>query len=378
MRLPRFEHLQPNSLEEALDLLSEYGEEAKVIAGGTDLLVTMKHRLLTPQYLLDLKGLGLDFIEESQEVLKIGALTRLTTLTKSPLVRERFPVLAQAASCVAAPPLRNMATLGGNLCLNTRCFFYNQSQFWRQARPPCFKTGGEMCHAVKGADHCYSAYQADLAPVLIALEARVKVQSSNSKVQGSNSKKVSERAIPLLDLYTGQGEKPIALEAGEILTEVEIPTPIIAESEIRNPKSEIRWGGDYQKLRYRGAMDFPLLGVAAVLHWNDGTCVKAKVVLTAVASAPVVVEQASKLLEGSELDEEVIAQAAEAAHDAAHPIAKIGSTPRYRRKMVRVLTRRAIAKAWEGSKGAGEQGRHGEGEMGGRDGKADHSIDSQW
>jgi len=141
MRLPQFEHLQPQSLHEALDLLSEYGEDAKVIAGGTDLLVTMKHRLLTPKYLLNLKGIGLDFIEESQEGLRIGALTRLTTLIKSPLVRQRFPILAQATSCVAAPPLRNMATLGGNLCLNTRCFFFNQSQFWRQARPSLLQNG---------------------------------------------------------------------------------------------------------------------------------------------------------------------------------------------------------------------------------------------
>lgn len=322
MRLPKFEHLQPESLEEALDFLSEYGEEAKVIAGGTDLLVAMKHRLLTPKYLVNLKGLGLDFIAEGQDRLRIGALTRLTTLIKSPLVRERFPILAQAASYVAAPPLRNMATLGGNLCLNTRCFFYNQSQFWRQARPPCFKTGGEMCHAVKGGDHCYSVYQGDLAPVLIALEAKVKLV-----------RKGSERVIPLPELYTGQGEEPIALEADEILTEVEIPAPTAS------------WGGDYQKLRYRGAMDFPLVGVAAVLHWNDGTCVKAKVVLTAIASAPVVVEEASQLLEGSRLDGEVIAEAAEAAYNVARPVSNIGSTPLYRRKMVRVMTRRAIEAA---------------------------------
>jgi len=320
MRLPKFEHLQPESLEEALDLLSEYGEEAKVIAGGTDLLVSMKHRLFTPKYLLNLKGLELDFIEDGREGLRIGALTRLTTLIKSPLVREKFPVLAQAAGYVSAPPLQNMGTLGGNLCLNTRCFFYNQSQFWRQARPLCVKTGGEICHVVKGSDHCYSVYQSDLAPVLIALEARVKV-----------AKKGSEWVIPLLDLYTGKGEEPIALEAGEILTEVEIPVPAAS------------WTGDYQKLRYRGAMDFPLVGVAAVLNWNGENCARARVVLTAVASAPIVVEEASRLLEGQKPDEEAIARAAEAAYEVAPPVANIGSTPLYRRKMVRVMTKRAIA-----------------------------------
>jgi 4-hydroxybenzoyl-CoA reductase subunit beta len=322
MRLPKFEHLQPESLEEALDLLSEHGEEIKVIAGGTDLLVSMKQRLLTPRYLLNLKGLELDFVEEGKEGLKIGALTRLTTLIKSPIVQEKFPVLAQAVSYVSAPPLQNMGTLSGNLCLNTRCFFYNQSQFWRQARPPCFKTGGEMCHVVKGGDHCYSVYQGDLAPVLIALDARVKL-----------AKRGGERVIPLLNFYTGRGEEPIALEAGEILTEVEIPAPTAS------------WGGDYQKLRYRGAMDFPLVGVAAVLNWNGESCARAKVVLTAVASAPVMAEEASKLLERQKLDEEAIARAAEAAYEVAHPVANIGSTPLYRRKMVRVMTKRAIANA---------------------------------
>jgi len=322
MRLPKFEHLQPESLEEALDLLSEHGEEAKVIAGGTDLLVSMKHRLLTPKYLLNLKGLELDFIEESKEGLRIGALTRLTTIIKSSLVRRKFPILAQAASYVSAPPLQNMGTLGGNLCLNSRCFFYNQSRFWRQARPLCFKTGGEVCHVVKAGDHCYSVYQGDLAPVLIALEARAKL-----------AKKGGERVISVLDLYTGKGEEPIALEAGEILTEVEIPALSALE------------GGDYQKLRYRGAMDFPLVGVAAVLDWNGGACARAKVVLTAVASAPVVVEKAGKLLEGQEPGEEIIARAAEAAYEVAHPVANIGSAPFYRRKMVRVMTRRAIANA---------------------------------
>jgi len=323
MRLPKFEHLQPETLEEALGLLSEHGGEAKVMAGGTDLLVSMKHKLLTPKYVLNLKGLGLDFIEEGQGGLRIGALTRLVDLVRSPLVGERFPILARAAGYVAAPPLQNMGTVGGNLCQDTRCFFYNQSRFWRGGRPLCFKTGGEMCHVVKGGGHCYSVYQGDLAPVLMALEARVKLV-----------KKGGQRVIPLSDLYTGRGEEPLALEGGEILTEVEVPG--LAGW----------WGGDYQKLRYRGAMDFPLMGVAAVLHRDGGRCSRARVVLTAVASAPVVVEGASELLEGQKPGEEVMARAAEAAYAVAHPVANVGSTPLYRRKMVRVMAQRAMGKAW--------------------------------
>jgi 4-hydroxybenzoyl-CoA reductase subunit beta len=327
MRLPKFEHLQPESLVEALELLAEYGEQAKIIAGGTELLVTMKQGLLAPAYLVNPKEIAeLDFIaSEDEKGLRIGALTRLAALVGSRVIQENFPILAQAADQVAAPPLQQMGTLGGNLCLNTRCFYYNQSRFWRQARPPCYKTGGEMCHVVKGGNRCYAVYQGDIAPALIALEAIVKI-----------ARKGGERVIPLADLYTGKGKKPLILEANEMLVEVQIPQSAAFEA------------GDYQKLRYRGAMDFPLVGVAAVLTKDgSGTCSRANVVLTAVGMAPVLVEEAGRLLQGQSVTDELVAQAADAAYEAAHPVASIGSTPSYRRKMVRILTKRAIENAWE-------------------------------
>ena len=344
MRLPKFEYFEPHDLEEAVSILQNE-PSAKILAGGTDLLVNMKHKVECPAAIVNIKGIdGLDHIKQDNDAVRIGALTRLITLIKSPLVRERFPFLAQAASYVSAPPLQNMGTLGGNLCMNTRCFFYNQSQFWRQARSLCFKTGGEVCHVVKDGDHCYSVYQGDLAPVLIALEARVKM-----------AKKGGERVIPLLDLYSGKGEEPIALEAGEVLIEVEIPGPTPDGKSGRSSLTTASWGGDYQKLRYRGAMDFPLVGVAAVLNWNGESCARAKVVLTAVASAPVVVEEASRLLEGQKPDEEAIARTAEAAYEVAHPVANVGSTPLYRRKMVRVMAKRAIANAVRISEAANQR-----------------------
>jgi 4-hydroxybenzoyl-CoA reductase beta subunit len=325
MRLPKFEHFQPASLDEAVELLAEYGRDARINAGGTTLLVSMKQGLLTPKYLINLKEIpGLDFITRDEKGLRIGALTRLAALVRSPVVREHFPVIAQAARSVAAPPIQTMGTLGGNLCQDTRCFYYNQSEFWRGARPDCFKTGGDVCHVVSGGDHCYSAYQGDMAPVLIALNAQVKLV-----------KKGGERTIPLVELYTGKGEHPIGLAVDEILTEIEIPRP--AQT----------WGGDYQKLRHREALDYPLLGVAAVLSRNgNGECTQARIVATAVGSAPVVLEEAGSFLQGKEIDKETIVQAAEAVYKAVHPVAKIGSTPRYRRKMARVLTRRAVANAW--------------------------------
>jgi 4-hydroxybenzoyl-CoA reductase subunit beta len=327
MRLPKFEHLQPESLAEVLGLLAEHGEQAKSIAGGTELLVTMKQGLLAPAYLINLKELPeLNFIAyDDEEGLRIGALTTVATLVRSQVIQRQFPILAQSAEQVAAPPLQQMGTLGGNLCLNTRCFYYNQSRFWRQARPACYKTGGDVCHVVKGGNRCFAVYQGDMAPALIALDATVKI-----------AKKGGERIIRLTDLYTGKGKRPLALEADEILVEVQIP------------QSATLGVGDYQKLRYRGALDFPLVGVAAVLGKDgSGSCSKANVVLTAVGTAPVLVEEAGRLLQGQDVTEELVARAADVAYEAARPVANIGSTPSYRRKMVRLLTKRAIRNAWE-------------------------------
>jgi 4-hydroxybenzoyl-CoA reductase subunit beta len=326
MHLAEFEHLQPASLDEALDLLGRHGQEARVIAGGTDLLVAMKQGLVAPGYLVNLKAIPeLDFIVyDEKEGLRIGALTRLAALRRSPLVQEHLPILAQAAHRVAAPPIQTMGTLGGNLSQDTRCLYYNQSACWRQGRPACFKAGGQVCHVVRGSDHCHSAYQGDLAPVLIALGAQARIASTDG-----------ERTIPLHQLYTGQGEQPIGLAPGEVLTEVQVPRPA-------SP-----WGGDYQKLRYRGAIDYPLVGVAAVVgRAAGGECAYTRVVLTAVVAAPVIVAEAGKRLVGQRLDDALIAQAAEAAYAVARPVANVGSTPSYRRRMVRVLTRRAITNAW--------------------------------
>jgi 4-hydroxybenzoyl-CoA reductase subunit beta len=325
MQLPGFEHLQPGSLNEALDLLAEHGEEARIIAGGTELLVSMKQGLLNPAYVVDLKAIPeLDFIDGADGGLRIGALTTLATIINSSLVRERSPVLAQAAAMVAAPPLQNMGTLGGNLCLDTRCSYFNQSRSWRQIRGYCYKTGGDTCHVAKGGNRCFATYQGDVAPVLIALGAQARIAS-----------KGAERTIPLAHLYTGKGKRPLALQAGEVLVEVQVPS---------SPSKEM---GDYQKLRYRGSMDFPLVGVAAVVT-RDGSreCTGGKVVLTGVSRGPLEIEETSQMLEGREVTSQVAAQVADAAFEAARPVDNVGSDASYRRKMARVLTQRAVLNAW--------------------------------
>jgi 4-hydroxybenzoyl-CoA reductase subunit beta len=326
MQLPYFDHLEPNSLEEALELLAEHGEKAKVIAGGTELLLSMKQGLLGPAYLVNLKSIPeLDFVAEDAKGLRIGGLTRLATLIRSSAIRERFPLLVDAASAVAAPPLQEMGTVAGNLCQNTRCFYYNQSRFWRQVRGPCYKTGGDRCHVVPGGNRCFATYQGDLAPALIVLGATITL-----------AKKGDGRTVPVEQLYTGKGKRPLALETGEIVTEVRVPASVPGT------------GADYQKLRQRGAMDYPLAGVAAAIAKNGSdNCARAKVALTGVGTGPLDLQAAGELLEGRKVDEEMLSRVADAAYESARPVNNVGSDSAYRRKMVRVLARRALANAWE-------------------------------
>jgi len=216
-----------------------------------------------------------------------------------------------------------MGTVGGNLSLDTRCIYYNQSDFWRQVRPSCFKRGGHICHAVKGGEQCYSVCQADLAPVLLALEAKVKLLRSNG-----------ERIIPLSEFFTGKGENPNVLKPDEIVAEVQLLPP--SESSVSS----------YQKLRIREAIDFPLAAVAAVLDMDaDKVCRKAKLVLGAVAPAPGEVSEAEKVLQGRRVGNGLTEEAAEEAFKVAHPVANLSIDAGYRRKMTRVLLKRAVKQA---------------------------------
>ena len=173
MRLPKFNYLEPESIEEASSLLLD-DPRAKVLAGGTDLLVNMKHRVEVPAALINMKKIkGLDYIRKDSETLRIGALTRLKTIYQDRWISEKLPVLAQAASSVGSYHHQVMGTIGGNLCQQNRCKFFNQSQWWRSANAPCLKVGGAVCHVVQKQEACYSSYCGDLAPALLVLEARV-------------------------------------------------------------------------------------------------------------------------------------------------------------------------------------------------------------
>ena len=291
MRLPWFEWRAPRSLAEAAKILAGEGPQAMLIAGGTDLVPNMKRRHQSPKTLVSLRGVS----ELRKSNGALGAGLTLTALVESPQVRERYRALWQAAAQIATPHLRNMGTLGGNLCLDTRCTYYNQSHEWRQAIDFCLKKDGETCWVATASKRCVAVSSTDGAPALIALDAKVKLVSAGG-----------ERELALADLYRNDGIDYLTRRPDEILTEVAIPEG---------------WTSSYWKLRRRGAFDFPVLGVAAAVRLaRDGTVEAARVALGAAASRPFLVDKAGEFLKGQRLSDEVIAEASSLVASRAKPM----------------------------------------------------------
>jgi 4-hydroxybenzoyl-CoA reductase subunit beta len=325
MELPEFELTQPHSLQEACAILGEHNRKAVLLAGGTALMVALRYRLSKPAVVIDLKGLtALNYVgPNGSGGLAIGSMVTLETLEKSSLVLNEYPSLAQAVQLAATPSIRHGATIGGNLCLDTRCIYYNQSEFWRSGQKACFKRGGDVCHAVEKGRHCQAVYQGDLGPVLLGLGAELKIVSTSG-----------EKMIPLAEFFTGRGERPNVLKPDEILVEVRIPPTGRGAA------------GAYEKLRVREGMDFPMAGVAVVVKTNqDGTIEKAKIVLGAVGPSPIEVVKAAGLLEGRKPTDDLLWSVSREAVDRAQPVGNLAMNASYRRKMVGVLVRRALRRA---------------------------------
>jgi 4-hydroxybenzoyl-CoA reductase subunit beta len=325
MNLPKFELVQPKSLQEACSILEEHDRKAALLAGGTALMVGLRHRLSKPAVVIALKGLTvLDYVGRNESGgLAIGSMVTLETLEKSSLVLNDCPSLAQAARLVAIPSVRHEATIGGNLCLDTRCIYYNQSELWRSGLKACFKLGGDICNAVDKGRRCQAVYQGDLGPVLIALGAEVKIASANG-----------EKIIPLAEFFTGRGEKFNFLRPDEILVEIQIPP------------SGHGAAGAYEKLRVREGMDFPMAGVAVMIKRNrSGTIEQAKIVLGAVGPSPTEVPKAAGLLEGHKPTDDLLQAVSREVVDRAQPAGNLAMDVSYRRKMVGVLVKRALRRA---------------------------------
>lgn len=283
-----------------------------LVAGGTDLLPNMKRRQQVPAALVGLRQLSSLRGIENRDGLRIGAGTTLAAIVHDPVVRAAAPGLWQAAVQVATPHLRNMATIGGNLCLDTRCTYYDQTHEWRKAISFCMKKDGDTCWVAPASSRCLAVSSTDTAPVLLSLDASVTLVSASGR-----------REVRLADLYRNDGIAYMTRRPDEILTTVRVP-------------STTGWRSTYWKLRRRGSFDFPVLSVAAAVRpAPDGTIEAARIVLGAVASRPMEATDADSALVGEPLSDAVIARAADLAGKPARPMDNTDFTLVWRKRVVR-------------------------------------------
>ncbi len=320
LRLPPCEARFPTSIAEAVELKAKYGPEASYVAGGTDLYPNMKRRQQTPYHLIDVRRIPeLGRLEvDADGGLIVGACVTLTRLIRDEHAAA-WPVLGQAAATISTPILQNMGTVGGNLLLDTRCNYYDQSYEWRKAIDFCMKKDGEICWVAPSSPRCWAVQSSDLVPVVIALDARVTLAGPEGT-----------RTIPAQALYHNDGIDYLTKRPDELLVSIQLPAMGLARA-------------TYQKLRRRGAFDFPVLGVAAWIRPNGkGTVAEARVVIGAVGSSPIVSEPAAKALVGHALEDDTIDAAARAAAKPAKPLDTTDFTIGWRKDMVAVYVRRAL------------------------------------
>jgi 4-hydroxybenzoyl-CoA reductase subunit beta len=321
MRLPPFEYLTPRTVGDAVKYLTDRGGEAMLVAGGTDLFPNLKRRQFEPKALVGLRGIReLRGVRATSGGLTIGAASTLTHVATHADVARRYPALATAAGLVSSPQLRNMGTLGGNVCVDTRCNYYNQTYEWRKAIGFCMKKDGDICLVAPGSPRCWAVSSSDTAPVLWALGATARLAGP-----------AGERTVPVSALYRDDGIEYLAKRPDEILTELALPT---AEG----------WSSVYLKLRRRGSFDFPVLGVAAAVRRENEIVREARIVLGAVASQPREATAAGASLVGERLTSETITRAAELAAGPSKPLDNTDFTHPYRKKVTRVYVARALAR----------------------------------
>jgi len=335
LSLPQFKLLRPRTVDEAISLLARNAGEGsfdsrpgqvratRIIAGGTDLIPSMQQKLFEPEYLIDIRHIReLKGIRQTEEGTEIGSLTTLREIEHAKFLQENYPVLTQAAAIVASPVLRNMGTIGGNICLDTRCLWYNQSLTWRKACGFCIKKDGDLCHVAPGGTKCWAVFSGDTPAALLCLNAEIEIASASGV-----------RRMRLREFYTGIGDDYRKLQPNELLTRVILPTSFAG------------FRGAYRKLRIRGSIDYPLAGVAVAVKRSNGHISDARVALTAVNSAPVLVKGATEMLRGKALDEALAESIGDLAARTAKPLTTSALTPEYRREMIRVFTKRALLTA---------------------------------
>ncbi|HEX6268433.1 MAG TPA: 4-hydroxybenzoyl-CoA reductase subunit beta [Burkholderiales bacterium] len=308
---------RPSSLAEAAGLLATPG--ARALAGGTDLVVSLRHGLEQPALLVDLCALpGLSELRWTDAGCDIGACCTLARLAGDARLRGAFPALAQAALSVAAPTHRSAATLGGNLCLDTRCVYYNQGEDWRRSSGYCLKRGGDTCHVAPRGKRCHAAFSGDVAPALLALDAIIELVSPSGM-----------RSVPLAELYRDDGASHLALAPGEFIASVRVP---------RSPQGVC---SAYRKVRTRGAIDFPLAGIAVALSVESGLIRHLRVSMTGTNPRPVLLEGTNDLV-GHAVNEASLARIGKLVQKQASPVRTTLTEANYRRQVAAVTAQRLV------------------------------------
>lgn len=321
MRLPKFDYRTPREIVEAVKIMAGSGPEGQFVAGGTDLYPNMKRRQQTPKTVISIMRVPeLNQISgDGKSGVKIGASVTLTDICDHPIINRDYPVVAHAARTISTPLLRNMGTIGGNLLLDTRCNYYDQNYEWRKGINFCLKKDGDVCWVAPGSSKCWAVQSSDLVPVMVAIGAKFRLAST-----------LGERMIDAAGFYNDDGIDYLHKRPDELLVDIHLP-PLNG------------WRASYQKLRRRGAFDFPVLGVAAYVQLDQaGAVTNAKLVLGGIAPAPMEISDARDALVGQPLDNIRIHAAAEAAYIKARPLDNTDFVMNWRKQMAREYTLRAL------------------------------------
>jgi len=324
LTLPVFEYVRTSSVDDVVRELAAHPGECLLVAGGTDAVPNLKHRLHEPSRVVSLAGVDeLKAVREDASGLHLGALVTLTALTRLPQLLRDFPATARAASLVASPQIRNMGTLGGNLCLDTRCTYYNQTYFWREALGFCLKKDGVRCHVVPQGKRCVAAHSSDVAPTLIAYGAEVEIAGPNGR-----------RSVSCDEFFVGDGIHNNILKPDELVTRVSLPAAARGQR------------GAYRKLRPRAAIDFPMLSIAVAARGSAAKMESLRVVVSALGAKPRLLGSLDPLVSGRAASEETFAAVAAAAHKQCRPLINVAYDDDWRHAMVPVLVTRALRDAF--------------------------------
>ena len=320
--MPDFKVLRPATIAEAVAAFRDTSD-ARYVAGGTDLIVNIRRGIASPLALIDLAGIDqMGRIEHMDDGgLRIGAGVTLNALIENAHIAKDYTAIAEAAAQVAAPTHRNVATVGGNLCLDTRCIYFNQSEWWRDANAYCLKHKGEVCHVAPSGNFCFAAFSGDLAPALLVFGARVELNGPDGT-----------RTIPLSDLYADDGAAHLLLGKGELVTAVVLPG-----------SGDLTSG--YTKVRVRQSIDFPLAGIAMALKRDGDTLTDLRVAMTGLNSCPLLLDGTADLI-GTPPDEDALATLL---GKQIQPMSSTFTAPGYRRKVAANMTRAVLRQLFDGA-----------------------------